>query len=50
MEALGFKHPWYDPYNQNVWKGDLPMFGDDTFLSLLSFPYCATIATDRRDA
>jgi hypothetical protein len=35
MEALGFKHPWYDPYNQNVWKGDLPMFGDDTFLSLV---------------
>jgi hypothetical protein len=35
MEALGFKHPWYDPYNQNVWKGDLPMFGDDVFLSLV---------------
>jgi hypothetical protein len=35
MEALGFSHPWYDPYNQNVWKGDLPMFGDDVFLSLV---------------
>ena len=35
METLGFKHPWYDPYNQNVWKGDLPMFGDDTFLALV---------------
>jgi hypothetical protein len=35
MEALGFKHPWYDPYNQNVWKGDLPMFGKDVFLSLV---------------
>ncbi|MFN8390308.1 MAG: hypothetical protein U0136_08470 [Bdellovibrionota bacterium] len=19
---------WYDPYNQNIWKGDLPMFGE----------------------
>jgi hypothetical protein len=35
METLGFKHPWYDPYNQNVWKGDLPMFGEDVFLALV---------------
>jgi hypothetical protein len=35
MEALGFKHPWYDPYNQNIWKGDKPIH-DDWFLSLLA--------------
>lgn len=40
MEALGFKFPWYDPYNQNIWKGDKPMkipglAGDDWFFSLL---------------
>jgi hypothetical protein len=35
MEALGFKHPWYDPYNQNIWKGDKPLH-DDWFLSLLA--------------
>lgn len=36
MEALGFKHPWYDPYNQNIWKGDKPIHGEDWFLSLLA--------------
>jgi len=35
MEALGFKHPWYDPYNQNIWKGDKPIHGEDWFLALL---------------
>ena len=34
MEALGFKHPWYDPYNQNVLKGDKPVDGKDHFLVL----------------
>ncbi len=24
MDSLGFKFPWYDPYNHNVWKGDKP--------------------------
>jgi hypothetical protein len=36
METLGFKHPWYDPYNQNIWKGDKPIHDDDWFLSLLA--------------
>jgi hypothetical protein len=35
MEALGFKFPWYDPYNQNIWKGDKPIHGEDWFLSLI---------------
>ncbi|MBL0041472.1 MAG: hypothetical protein IPP28_10615 [Xanthomonadales bacterium] len=35
MEALGQKYPWYDPYNNNVWKGDKPIHGDDWFLSVL---------------
>lgn len=25
---------WYDPYNQNELKGDLPMFGEDWFIEL----------------
>jgi hypothetical protein len=25
MQSLGLKAPWYDPYNQNVLKGDLPI-------------------------
>ena len=24
IDSLGFKFPWYDPYNHNVWKGDKP--------------------------
>lgn len=36
METLGFKHPWYDPYNQNIWKGDKPINEDEWFLSLLA--------------
>lgn len=34
MESLGFKFPWYDPYNQNLLKGDKPIDGKDHFLSL----------------
>jgi hypothetical protein len=34
MRALGYRFPWYDPYNQNVLKGDLPVtrLGDDMFI------------------
>src|SRR6202171_2209467 len=28
MRALGLKSPWFDPYNQNVLKGDLPVMRD----------------------
>jgi hypothetical protein len=28
MQALGLKSPWFDPYNQNVLKGDLPVVHD----------------------
>jgi hypothetical protein len=31
MQVLGFKFPWYDPYNQNILKGDLPI-GDDPWV------------------
>src|SRR5580765_5688675 len=24
MDTLGFKFPWHDPYNHNVYKGDKP--------------------------
>ncbi|WP_313913238.1 hypothetical protein [Tahibacter sp.] len=36
MESLGFKHPWYDPYNQNQLKADKPVIGKDWFLNLLA--------------
>jgi hypothetical protein len=28
IQTLGFKFPWYDPYNQNPLKGDLPVLHD----------------------
>src|SRR5258708_23693850 len=28
MQALGLKTPWFDPYNQNLLKGDLPLAGE----------------------
>ena len=39
MDSLGFKFPWYDPYNHNVYKGDKPFepfakWGPDWFLAL----------------
>lgn len=37
MQALGFKFPLYDPYNQNPLKGDLPVLknlGEDIFFNL----------------
>ncbi|QJR15019.1 hypothetical protein [Usitatibacter palustris] len=34
MQALGFKWPWYDPYNQNVLKGDLPIRAPDWFVNV----------------
>jgi hypothetical protein len=34
MESLGLNYPWYDPYHQNLYKGDKPIH-DDWFLSLL---------------
>ena len=37
MQTLGFKFPWYDPYNQNQLKGDLPVLknlGNELFFNL----------------
>jgi hypothetical protein len=34
MQALDFRFPFYDPYNQNVLKGDLPVWGQDWFFNL----------------
>ena len=39
IDTLGFKFPWYDPYNHHVWKGDKPFepfakWGSDWFLAL----------------
>ncbi|MBN8481154.1 MAG: hypothetical protein J0L88_06130 [Xanthomonadales bacterium] len=34
MESLGINTPWYDPYHQNVLKGDKPMFGEDWFFAM----------------
>ena len=30
----GVKGAWWDPYNQNVLKGDYPIIGQHTFLNL----------------
>lgn len=37
MQALDFKFPWYDPYHQNVLKGDIPItsLGNDVFLNVI---------------
>jgi hypothetical protein len=35
MEALGQNYPWYDPYNQNLYKADKPIRDGDWFLSLV---------------
>lgn len=37
MHTLGYRFPWYDPYNQNVLKGDLPVlqqYAPDLFFNL----------------
>lgn len=39
MQALGLRGPWYDPYNQNVLKGDLPIAQEDWFRK--RFPHLA---------
>lgn len=33
MESLGANTPWYDPYNQNILKGDKPFHGEDWFFA-----------------
>ena len=47
MRALGLQSPWFDPYNQNLLKGDLPVVRDwfvnvgvvsDTLLELRALP------------
>ncbi|QDT04453.1 hypothetical protein K227x_28440 [Rubripirellula lacrimiformis] len=30
----GVKGTWWDPFNQNVWKGDFPIIGQHTFLNI----------------
>ena len=32
--TLGYQERWFDPYNRNVLKGDLPVHGDDWFFNL----------------
>lgn len=38
MQALDFKFPWYDPYHQNVLKGDIPIpaLGPDIFINAIA--------------
>ena len=33
IESIGVNERWWDPYNQNTWKGDRPLF-DDWFFNL----------------
>ena len=44
MQALGFKFPLVDPYNQNILKGDIPI-GDDPWLKE-KFPLLAKVFQD----
>ncbi|MEQ1889461.1 MAG: hypothetical protein ABL951_09830 [Alphaproteobacteria bacterium] len=34
LEGLGIKGKWHDPYNNNVLKGDKPVYGKDGFVLL----------------
>jgi hypothetical protein len=34
IDSLGMKTNWWDPYNQNVLKGDRPVFGKDWFINI----------------
>jgi hypothetical protein len=36
---LGVKGAWWDPYNQNVLKGDYPIIGQHTFLNLTAINF-----------
>lgn len=57
LEGLGIKGKWYDPYNNNVLKGDKPIFDDwfvllnvisDTVYEPRAFPVPLGIATTKR--
>jgi hypothetical protein len=48
METLGFKYPWYDPYNQNIWKGDKPIHGEDSRWSASPTPSSSRARCRRR--
>lgn len=60
LEGLGIKGKWFDPYNNNVLKGDKPVFGKDWFvlLNIISdtvvepraFPVPVGVATTKRAA
>jgi len=45
MQALGLHPPWFDPYDQNVLKGDLPLATDPAFRA--RFPGLASRLSDR---
>ena len=34
VEAVGVNERWFDPYNQNTYKADRPLFGKDWFLNV----------------
>jgi hypothetical protein len=58
--ALGVSHPrWFDPYNQNFWKGDIPIKGtddwffavtgvSDTVIEPRTFPIPVSVQTTER--
>jgi hypothetical protein len=58
IEAVGVHSRWFDPYNQNTFKGDRPIFGHDWFLALnavsdtviepRSFPIPVSVQTTSR--
>ncbi len=36
VEGIGVNERWWDPYNQNTYKADRPIFGGDWFANLLA--------------
>ncbi len=60
LEGLGIKGTWLDPYNNNVLKGDKPVFGKDWFVQLnvisdtvvepRAFPVPVGVATTKSSA
>lgn len=61
VEAIGVNEKWYDPYNQNTWKGDRPLKGtkdwflnltaiSDTVIEPRSFPIPVGVQTTERNS
>jgi len=46
VEGIGVRERWWDPYDQNSYKADRPLFGDDWFINFAAIS--DTLAEPRR--